>query len=343
MRLRVLSAPELREAVETSLGAPLHSDDGIAELLRAEVTARRACSRRALCDRTVVSLSVFGGSELERVDAVLEELVRRGDVTAAGGMVASAPLRVVDIADGRLRVHSSVPTRTLAAEPALARMVAGVDRVCRVDAADDSWRLAVSRLGGIALTPERWSLLDRVPPAGREWLDSLDLRLMGGGATAAGTAAPDATAEWRVFVPQGDFGARRRWRRADADPVGRLWRVRDARGWWVYAWTGGGAPDRVAWLRLSGDDAVRTSLSLDRIVGVKAKISTRHGPTGVEFSLDFFVPRAEYRWLTTMTDRVATEHGGVTYHCPAAVWPLVADTLSSRLGVIADDASEVTS
>jgi hypothetical protein len=114
-----------------------------------------------------------------------------------------------------------------------------------------------------------------------------------------------------------------------------LWRARQQLGWPAFAWTASGSPRDTRSLRLTGDEAARTFYSLDRRAAVSATVQGRVIGDHVEFECDVFLPRAEYRYLTTFADRIAEQDKGAMYRCPSVAWPALADTLASRLGISA--------
>lgn len=335
MDLRLTSSAELRPAVETSVGAPIDGRDGIAEIMRAELTARRACSGKALRDRIASILSPMTATSVDLLDSVLTELLRRGDATdGPGGMVAAAPLRFVDLSGGRFRIFGGTPTNALTPLNELLGVTPGIERIGCVKTSDDAWRGDLAKLGGIVIAPERWAGLDRILPAGAEWLQRLDRLLVQSG-SAAGSGGSDLIDEWRVYRADSAFEQRRRWREQAAEPGGHLWRSRHQRGWRIYAWTAGGPPSEVPSIRLGGDGALRTMFSVDRVERIPATLRARQEEkSSVLFALDLFLPRAEYRYVVTMADRVPRGDEDVSYRCSSTSWELVRGTLEERLGLV---------
>lgn len=333
MELRLVTVDNVRDAVTATVGLSMEIRDGVAELLRAELSARGSCSRRALCERVFSMVTPFASISIDLVQSVLAELAARGDVTAGpGGILAAAPLRAVDIGAGRFKVFGSLPSKPLLAVDTSATGKPGIDRVVSFDGTDAGPR-AVSSLGGVVLTPERWAGLDRVLPAGEEWLNVLNRRLDQEG-ELAGARDEEIADEWRAYLPEAETEQRRRWK-AGIHPASTLWRARQQRGWQTFAWSAGGSPRDTRSLPLTGDESARTMYSLNLRAAISATIHGRPIGDYVEFECDLFLPRAEYRYLTTFAERLAGNDKRAMYHCPATVWTVLTETLASRLGISA--------
>jgi hypothetical protein len=265
----------------------------------------------------------------ERVGEVLEELERCGDVVVgAGGWVAAAPLRVVWLGDGFVKLAAGAPTEWLSRpELGLAEVDSGFPRGGQVsNKLEAEFQIAVVREGGITVTPERWAGLDDAPPAGPNYIADLDDRLVS-------DPMPADASQWACYRPESSkLPSNKRW---DWYPSGsgRLWKVRAAFGGWRYAWTQGGRPADEAWLDLSPDEACRASISLDRCANNPVPCATTQTGDDVEIEVQGFLPRAEYRFLTTLGRRLLATGPYAIYSIPNSRWNRVRGVLNDQLGL----------
>ncbi|HEY7307836.1 MAG TPA: hypothetical protein VH643_00615 [Gemmataceae bacterium] len=325
---------QLRDRAAALFGLDFRSPAALAEALRCELSARGMASGRSLCERAETLLQPLAALDTARVREVLEQLAASGDATSGpGGMFAAAPLRVVRLGAGRYALHGTLPTARLRLSLPLKDLEGGVTRYATV-AADQETALAdaISRLGGLVLSPRRWAGLDRVPPAGPEWLEELSHRLdqdrVPAGALDDGLVTP-----WQAYRPDVGGPPGQRWRSAEAeDAHPGLWRARHEYGWWRFSWTGGRSPGSAPHTRLTRDEARRTQFALDRQAGSSLAVVVRKGQNDVELEVDAFLPRAEYRYLTTLGRRVEAD-GPPRYLVPIGTWEEAAATLQERLGV----------
>jgi hypothetical protein len=192
---------------------------------------------------------------------------------------------------------------------------------------------AVERLSGLVLSAERWTGLDRVLPAGPEWIAELDYRLEEGG-SGPETLGQEKASPWQAYRPEVGGPQRQRWRTwHEEDSPARLWRTCTEQGWWWYAWTAGRDPTASRFLRLGQEEACRSQFALDRQAGTSLSFPARRQGGIVEIAVEAFLPQREYRYLTTMGERCAEERS-VCYRVPVDVWGQVAGTIHDRLGVM---------
>lgn len=325
---------QLRDRAQALFGSDFTHSAALAESLRCELSARGVASGRSLCERAQSLLQPIATLDLTRTREVLEELAASGDATSGpGGMFAAAPLRVVRLSPGRYGFHGTLPTAHLRRSLACKDLEGGVSRYATV-AADQEVALAnaVSQLGGLVLSPSRWAGLDRVLPAGPEWLEELNHRL-DQERSLAGTLDDSLVTPWQSYRPDVGGLQRQRWRSADVgDAKPYLWRARHEYGWWRFAWTAGVSPSSSAFTRLGRDEACRTQFALDRQVETSLSVLLRKGQNEVELEMEAFLPRAEYRYLTTLGKRIEGD-GPPRYGVPLASWEEVAATLQERLGL----------
>jgi hypothetical protein len=312
-------------------------DDGaaVAELLRHELSARGVSTRRTICECAGLQLAAFAEWPREVIRAILDELECVGDVSSApGGRVAPAPLRLVDLDGTRFAVFSGLPSSALRREfPAAVFTGKQTQRwMTGADLEGPDFMGKVSALGGLIMSPERWSGMDRVPACGADWLDELARRL------EFDSCLPESwdfesLDEWSVYVPDASVPAqRKRWCRSSKVESGQLWRSRHRMGWWVYAWTEGAAPMVGRSLKLQQDDAMRAAFSLDAGSGAPQAFHVTIGPE-VEVMIDAFLPLAEYR-LLNVSGRQSRDVAGYFRYCfDPAVWERLRPVLLERLGV----------
>ena len=324
---------QLRGRAAALFGPDFRNPAALAEALRCELSARGMASGRSLCERTGALFQPLATLDAGRVREVLEELAASGDATPGpGGMFAAAPLRVVRLGAGRYALHGTLPTAHLRLSLPLKDLEGGVTRFATL-APDQETALAdaISRLGGLVLSPRRWAGLDRVPPAGPEWLEELNHRLDQDRAPA-GTLDDCLVTPWQAYRPDAGGPPGQRWRSAEAeDAHPGLWRARHEYGWWRFAWTGGRSPGSAPHTRLTRDEACRTQFALDRQAGSSLAVVVSKRQNEVELEVDAFLPRAEYRYLTTLGKRIEAD-GAPRYQVPIALWNEAATTLQERLG-----------
>ena len=302
----------------------------VADALRRELFARGAAVRRVLCGRVLAYLSpVLTDLDGERVGEVLEDLERCGDAAiGGGGWVGAAPLRVVWLGDGSVQIAAGAPTEWLRRpELGLGAVAPGLPRTGHVSAPQEAeFRAAVAREGGLIVAPERWAGLDEAPPAGPDYVTELDDR-------AVSDPSPADGGEWACYRPErAGLPATKRWDwRPDAP--GRLWKVRAESGGWRYAWTGGGRPADGPWLDLSPDEACRAGIALDRAADNPVPCATAEAGGDVRIEVRGFLPRAEYRFLTTLGRRLPGPGPFATYSVPKPRWVRVREVLNERLGL----------
>jgi hypothetical protein len=291
-------------------------------------------SGRSLCERAQSLLQPLAALELARIREILEELSASGDATSGPrGMFATAPLRVVRLSLDRYAFHGTLPTAHLRRSLSCKDLESGVSRYAAVAAdREDALADAVSQLGGLVLSPRRWAGLDRVPPAGPEWLEELNHRL-DQDRSPAGALDDGLVTPWQAYRSDVEGPPRQRWRSAQAEDVQPcLWRARHEFSWWRFAWTAGDSPSSSSHTRLGRDEACRTQFALDRQAETPLIALIRKGQTEVELEVDAFLPRAEYRYLTTLGKRVEAD-GPPRYLVSVVVWDEVATTLQERLGL----------
>ena len=325
---------QLRDRAMTLFGPAFTNPAAMAEALRCELSARGVASGRSLCERAQSLLQPLATLDLARIRETLEELAASGDATSGPrGMFAVAPLRVIRLSPGCYAVHGTLPTSHLRRSLPFNDLEGGVSRYAIVaDDQETGLVNAVARLGGLVLSSRRWAGLDRVPPAGPEWLEELSHRL-DEDRSPAGTLDEGLVTSWQAYRPDVGGPQRQRWRSSEAEDVlPCLWRARHEYGWWRFAWTSGTSPGSSPYTRLTRDEACRTQFALDREAESSLAALLRKGQHEVELEVDAFLPRAEYRLLTTLGKRVETD-GPPRYLVPIAAWDEAATSLQERLGL----------
>lgn len=315
------------------LGVPLAGRP--AETLRHEVAARGLSTRKVVCDAALTRLAHFGNWDRETIRGVLGDLERMGDVwSAPGGRVAPAPLRLVSLGGGRYGLYGGAPSSRLGSLPGSIEVPAPLQRFLQVSD-DQQERLseAVDALGGMLVSVERWTGLDRSDPCGPEWLVQLDSRFQ-----VEKMAPPawdqESLGEWRSYYPDAAVREqRKRWARPSAERVGSLWRARHANGWWVYAWCPDGDPATEPSLQLRHEEALRTAFSLDIEAAAPLELSVTAGDP-MELVVDAFLPLPEFRLLNVSgLQREGSERGCYRYEFTPEAWEDVSRLLVERLGI----------
>lgn len=313
-------------ALAQRAGAAPGTDALRAELLRTELAALGEAPRRWLVERVAARC---GEGSADAVRAVLQRLEAQGDVCAGpGGVVAAAPLRLVQIREGRWLALGTVPTERL--ETALQVDVA---RAVLRRGSGSYLQAGVAALQGCVVTLERYTGLLREAAADAGWLAALAERSRGAEEVSAGfTPTWDACQRYLSLaeVPE----QRRRWRSSNG--MEGLVRARQAGGFWAHALWGQdrhGTPRR---LLLRGDEALRTQFALDRQAGAPLQLQAVRGAGGYELVLDARLPVAEYRCVLACCERIES---GATGAAPRG-WlreedlPGLSRLLQERLGIV---------
>lgn len=334
MRVMVRSASEATAAADAYWGGMGH-DRVIAELLRSDVDARTGSPRWSTVARVRGVLRRVGPERPDdaiddRVQTICAALEGQGDVTTGpGATLYPSPLRAVAVGKHAFSIVTSVPTQVLAVTLPGRLGATGTQRTLRFGAdAEDSVSTAIGLLGGCVLTPEAWAGLSREPKADAGWLSALDERLAW--ADERGNAfARDGMLRWSALVPS-HLGLR--WQPRATDGT-RLWRARNALGRWRWAWTPAAkAPDSGPHVRLTADEASRTAFAVAR--GSRHPVAARlaRGPATCNLWVDAWLPRAEYRYLSTLGTAVA-EGARVRWSLPRSAAESALPRLVDRLGL----------
>lgn len=315
---RVLGPAEVTSLIG---GWPCGEEPSLAvEALRASISARQVTTAREAVADAVRLVSPVAILTPEMVREQLEALVEAGDVTEGSmGRVAAAPLRAVRLGAGRWKVVATLATRALSQAVPGTHIGAAVEREIRGDPA--AVELAIQQLGGRLFDAAQWAGLDRAQPADQHWLDSVSAR-----ADGHGLRDPKPDAEWECYLPALDRPTQRKRWRPEAD--GHLWRARDDTGVTSFAWCTGGSPARQRYVPLGADDAARTAFALDRRVGAALSFTVSAGANETAVRIDALLPRAEFRYLSTLGQRA--DRG--IWAVPTASWEAIAATLTDRLG-----------
>lgn len=323
MRLTLLEPDAGLRDLTALLGVDPTTGLGVAELLRAEVTARGTTPRAATLERIRRLLASVLTIDPELLARTCDALVREGDlILAAGGVLAATPLRLVRLG-GAARVGSSLPTHALQAALGAEVERRGLGR--RVIWTGDC-EAAVESLRGIVMSPEQWSGLDRAPLADATFLQRLEQRLQCPG-PAPGARVRDEPLEWRGWTWHDNKWA---WRRDAETP---LWRARSIWGGFVSAWSAGGSPATSSFFELPPDDGVRARFALARRDGHPIVVSTQ----AEHLTLPGWLPRAEYRWLSLHAEPAMDLEPG-RWRVPAPERARLLEMLRQRLGVIVEEA-----
>lgn len=317
-------------------GDPRADEHALAELVRAEVTARGTVRRASLLAAVGMFLGDTDGAHAERAADLLERLEQVGDVVyGRAGVVAAAPLRVVRRGGGRYLIIGAQPTRELERALAVGGVAAGMPRTVALSAeATEAFERGAASIGAV-LSADEWAGLERVP-FGREWLEVLE---DGCDDPLEGAAPIDWSQRQAYLADPSEAVEARRWvRDPDAKLVGlvRAWRE-DRRP--VYGWVRADRPESVR--RLTRDEGLRTRFALDLTRNAGLTLHARHGGDGISLACGVWLPRAEYRYLACVAEAVERTATGVSVRCAHDTWPDVARMLSHRLGLRATFAGGV--
>ena len=326
MSLALLHPATATASLAMRLGASVASDEGLCELLRAEVHARGQAQRALTLNRVGRRIGPVMEIAAERLDALCEALVREGDlVLGPGGILWPTPLRVVPLAGGVARLYSSLPRAALTL--ALGRPPAA-QGATRTIAWEDALSAAVAATGGVVLTAATWAGLDRAPRANDALLAQLDERLAWE-PEPPGSLERDGPLEWRGWAPGGDHAG---WRRDAAGA--KLWWAQ-ARGRGQHrAWTAGeGSPSVAAFIELSADEADRARFALSNQAGSPAILGVEIMDGFAILEIPGWLPRPEYRWLSLQAEAVGALGQTTRWRLSRESGREVADQLATRLGL----------
>jgi hypothetical protein len=324
--IKVLTAEEGTRHLESWLGADPQTDEGLFDLLRAEVHGRGVALRATTLQRVQ---SLLGPQALvagARIDEACSQLEREGDLQVArGGWLAATPARAVAPARGGVRLFSSLPTRDLAAGLRGEVVKAGVVRTI---AAYDELSSDIAALKGVAITAEDWAGLNNSPVADNAFLQVFDTRLEWE-AREPGTFDRAFELDWRGReVGPGRTG----WYRNAAGA--QLWKASGPMRRQFWAWTNGdGSPGDVGSVELSTDEANRAVLALHRRAGTSPAVVARQVDDAALLDIPLWLPRAEYRWLSLQAEPAGIVNGVGRWRVAVAAADNVLALLTTRVGL----------
>lgn len=311
----------------------LSGADLVAEILRNELAAQKVCSRKTLCNKGAALAEPIQKTSVDHVKEVLTELESNGDVTKGmAGLIAASPLRAVKVGPDRYRLHGCVPARILKQTFIGMELFWGINRMLVVE--DDNADISekVQSVGGILLSPERWSGLNRTPVADGKWIASLEF-LLENQKIHAGALDDGINDGWQCYLSEEPRKAQNlRWKKSDAGG-GKLWRGWHERGWYVFAWTNGESPSNAACLKLNSDQAIRSMFALDRDGDNPVPISVNKENKQIIFRIAGFLPISEYRYLTTLGEYKGKYSNYFCFNLPSNIWEEVSQKLEERLGI----------
>jgi len=143
------------EAILNEFTTPEPSEERIADLLRADVSASGSVLRSTAIRRIQMAL---GGDEQvkEGIGSVCERLEADGDFHASrGGVLNATPLRLIGVGGGRYRVIGSAPERWLS-QMLPGELKTGLIRELEAGGFGELER-AVKGVKGVILSPEAWA------------------------------------------------------------------------------------------------------------------------------------------------------------------------------------------
>ena len=336
MRASIVQPQDITIEKVFNLSQALKGQDLLAEMLRNELSARRVCSRRVLCSKVAAMIEPLQHTDIEELKEILAELESRGDVTKGPlGQIASSPFRAVSIGKGWYRLYGCIVARQLIQAFSDAELSFGVSRQLASSEDDESVSTKIMDLGGIVLSPERWSGLTKAPYADGEWLVSLGLLLVNQNISiSVGGLDNGINDGWQAYRPKEQNKAQNeRWQKFGQDDDGRLWRGWHERGWYVFAWTSGKSPSVTPCIKLSSDHTRRTMFALDREVGNFVLSSFSKENDRVFFKIAGFLPVAEYRYLSTIGEYTGKQGNYYCFSMPSDTWPKTGQIINDRLGI----------
>ena len=334
MKAAIVQPQDISIKKALSISQALKGKDLLAEMLRNELSARGVCSRRVLCSKVAAMVEPLKQTGLEELKEVLAEIETRGDVTRGPlGQIAASPFRAVFVGKGRYRLYGCTVARKLIHSFSNAELSFGVNRHLSSNEEKESVFSKIANLGGVVLSPERWSGLTRTSHADGEWLASLGPMLANRNISAGGldNGLSDG---WQAYKPEEQKKVHNeRWQKFGQDDSGRLWRGWHERGWYVFAWTSGKSPSVTPCIKLSSDHTRRTMFSLDREVGNPVLSSFSKENERVFFKIAGFLPVAEYRYLSTIGEYTGKQGSNYCFNIPSDTWSVTIQIINDRLGI----------
>ena len=332
MRLKLANPREAFPAASVKSGEASELDTmAVAELLRAELTARGNATRTMLVRRIQQIVAPLLVLERETVLTVCSDLERAGDVNEApGGVLFATPLRAISLRPMEFRIVGSLPIALLQSKLPGNWTSHGVIRSCRIDeSTDEEWRATVASAGGVIISPETWAGFDTAPKADAGWLASLDARLALP-SRPGGVLQRDASLSWKAMLT-GEDGVR--WMAGDAQCTARLWRAWNEYGYWVFAWTEGGHPSTSACQPLTNDEAARSLFAIARTSDSPVALELRQQNGASDLTIAHWLPRAEYRYLSVFAAARSRKGSETTWSVPDDQLSNTMSVLRERLGV----------
>ena len=307
------------------VGRAADSIETLADLVRAEVHARKHAPRAATLSRVARLLAPAVAVDDQRLEEVCEALEREGDlVLAPGGILYATPLRIVDLKT-RARLFGSLATRVITGALGREVSVLGATRtVARVDGLAD----AVAKLGGALVSPEVWAGLHRTEHADAAFIARLNHRLTWE-SSSGGSLEKDEALEWRTWEATRETA---RWRRSNE---GRLWWARRRFGGHRRAWTAGASPTTSDFVELNPDDADRARFALSREAGTRATVVVQRAGKMAVIDIPTWLPHAEYRWLSLHAEP-SPDSTGTRWNVAADDEELITKILTERLGLVVE-------
>ena len=336
MKIQLLEHSALLDLANDLLSEPPGSPETVVEMLRSELVARGVSYRHALCKRVQESAAPLETLELDSILNLLELLEINGDATRGPrGKVAAAPIRAVITGPGRYNVYGTIPKDILLQKTPIDTLDSlMVSRIATVrEENEEQFSAAVSEMGGMIITPEKWSGLEKRKPAGTSWIEYLNRRLEQSG-KAHGFVRTEFPESWRTYRPESQSDNHfKRWKKETGDGEEHLWKCRSVYGRWLYVWTEGMSPSASSQIQLTPDDAIRTMYSLDHVAKLPLRFDYEEGDQYTELAVNALIPLAEYRYLTTIGQRLETSGFPFRYRFLVDAWLTAEKTLSERLRV----------
>ena len=331
-RLALIDDDQALEFFRALLGAEPARETAIAELIRAEVSARGFCQRATTVRRICRFAAPVVNLDVAMVNDLCTQLEREGDILMAdAGLLVAPPLRAIDLGQGRFRLATSLTTQRLQTLLPGSWGLVGIGRTCQAENAAH-FRARVAEMGGKVLTPAAWACLDRVPAADQAWLDGLDRRLQA-------TPEPDGSLEHDE--PLAWSGCRMtaegvRWQSSAHAVDACLWRARTRYGYWRHAWCREGPPSTSPFVSCGADAGSRTVFALARVQGPPLTLVVTQDDARAVLTIPHWLPVAEYRYLTVCATHREIERSGSRWSLSREQVAGVLAMLEARLGLVMD-------
>lgn len=291
------------------------------EVLRAELWARRVCSKLSL--KRYLDFSFADFQEFEHpFEVCLEQGIQHKEISQGPrGILAATPLRLIPKSEGHYFFLGGPESHQLTSRFDVEMQQQSPLRLGHIASSTDLNKLL--DWGALIISPAQWAGLDRYAAVG-EFISGLEQELAG--QTGQTWSEPQ---RWQAYTPAEGKSQRERWQYQD---FGQLWRSWQPYGYWLYAWTAGESPNTAQGIRLSKEQALRAGFALDLEANTQQTLRVSMNTGAVFLEMSLFLPASEYRFFSLFATRISA---GKVYQYRVSLedWPEIQRVLEQNLGI----------